>query len=315
MKQVIVKMNSSKVRTIHIQKFIFKTLSKLLLIAVLTSCSFNKPFYYPTKIENTTDHFTMNTFQEAVDVQVDLKNYQPISLKKGNDTLNLDFTIESVVFKSSNGNKLNGWLLKPKNQVPTITILHFHGSSRNIYFHHTAIAPLLKKGFQVFTFDYSGFGYSEGKATRKNILADGLSAVDYIKTRNEVKNTKLVIYGQSMGGHLAAVVGEKRQNDIDGLVIEGAFSSHKDIGDYSVRYFGKVFVKNGYSATKSIKDYHKPLLIIHSHEDRRVPFFMGQKLFENANEPKEFYEVDKYHIGALQFYSEEISTKIKKMVH
>ncbi|MBK9423616.1 MAG: hypothetical protein IPN54_05745 [Bacteroidetes bacterium] len=44
-----------------------------------------------------------------------------------------------------------------------------------------------------------------------------------------MKGTKLVIYGQSLGGHLAAVVAQQRQDDIDALVIEGAFSSHKDI--------------------------------------------------------------------------------------
>ena len=166
-----------------------------------------------------------------------------------------------------------------------------------------------------FMFDYSGFGFSEGKPTRVHVLADALAALDYIKTRQDVNNTKLVIYGQSLGGHLSAVVAAKRENDISGLVIEGAFSSHKDIGGHMVPFFGKLFVKQGYSAIKSIKNFHKPLLVIHSTEDQTIPFYMGKKIFDNANQPKEFYEVKKCHICAPIFFTEEIADKIKKMLN
>jgi dienelactone hydrolase len=163
-------------------------------------------------------------------------------------------------------------------------------------------------------FDYSGFGFSEGEATRKNALNDALSALDYIKARQEVKDTKLVIYGQSFGGHLSAVVAAQRENEIDGLVIEGAYSSNKDIAAHAVPVLGRIVVKQGYSAVKSIKDFHKPLLVIHSTEDQEIPFSMGKKIFDNANAPKEFYEVKECHICAPIFYTDEISGKIKNML-
>lgn len=52
---------------------------------------------------------------------------------------------------------------------------------------------------------------------------DAKSALSYIKSRSDVKNTKIVIYGQSLGGHLSAVVAAQMEADVDGLVIEGAF--------------------------------------------------------------------------------------------
>nr|WP_294939479.1 alpha/beta fold hydrolase [uncultured Flavobacterium sp.] len=292
-----------------------KTAAVVLLVSfLLSSCAFNNAFLYPGKIDSKAASFKIRTYHEDIDVRIDPKTYQPLSIKTGNKEIEYDYTIESVIFTSKNGNKLNGWFLKPKNMVPAITLLHLHGSSRNIYFHHQAISPLLKQGFQIFTFDYSGFGLSEGKATRKNVLTDALSALDYLKTRKEINGTKLVVYGQSLGGNLAAAVGAKKQNDIDALVIEGAFSSHRDIASESVPVLGKIFVREHYSSKKEIKKYRKPLLVIHSTEDRRIPYYMGERIFENANEPKEFYQVDKYHIGALQFYSEEIASKIKKML-
>lgn len=290
------------------------SLTAAIALLVLSSCGFNNAFLYPDKLDNKASNFTIHTRHDAVDVRIDPKTYQPLSIKSGDDEIEYDYTIESVIFTSKNGNKLNGWFLKPKNTVAAITLLHLHGSSRNIYFHHQAISPLLKQGFQIFTFDYSGFGLSEGKATRKNVLTDGLSALDYLKTRKEINGTKLVVYGQSLGGNLAAAVGAKRESDIDAMVIEGAFSSHKDIASESVPVLGNIFVREHYSSKKEIKNYHKPLLVIHSTEDHRIPYYMGERIFENANEPKEFYQVDKYHIGALQFYSEEIAAKIKKML-
>lgn len=139
----------------------------------------------------------------------------------------------------------------------------------------------------VFMFDYSGFGFSEGKPTRNNVLVDALSTLDYIKTREDIKNTNILLYGQSLGGHLGAMV-SATLSDIEGLITEGAFSSHKDIGGHMVPVLGKIFVKQGYSALKSIKEYHKPLLVIHSTQDSTIPFFMSRKLYDAANEPKEF---------------------------
>lgn len=293
----------------------FLTSGFLFVAALLvSSCGFNKTFLYPRKLNAQDSTFTIHAYHYDVAVKVDPKTYQPLSLKSGKQEIKYDYSIESVIFPSKNGNKLNGWFLKPKNAEPTITVLHLHGSSKNIFFHHEAIAPLLDEGFQIFTFDYSGFGLSEGEATRKNVLTDGLSALDYLKTRSEIKGTKLVIYGQSLGGHLAAAVGARRQNEIDAMVIEGAFSSHTDIASESVPILGKLLVRERYPAKKEIRKYHKPLLVIHSTEDRRIPYYMGERIYENANQPKEIYTVDKYHIGALQYYSREIGDKIKKMV-
>lgn len=291
-----------------------KTLFTTLAIALLTSCSFNKAFLKPTVIPATVKKATVKTATDTTVFSFTGDNHQPTLTKKNGQLTDLNYTIESVIFKSTNGNKLNGWLLKPKNILPTITLIHLHGNEGNLFYQYQAITPLLKNGFQIFMFDYSGFGFSEGKATRENILTDALSAFDYIKTRPEVINTKLVIYGQSIGGHLSAVLATERQQAVDGLVIEGGFSSYKDIAGHKIPMLGKLFSKQGYSATKSIKNFHKPLLVIHSTEDKEVPFYMGKKIFDNANVPKEFYEIKNCHICGPTFYADEISTKIKSML-
>ena len=298
---------------------------KLILILVLfsmtllTACSFNKIFLQPTrlpKIPTDKEQISLTTKSNfgTVLVSFNTKTLQPTFLNNNKDTIKYDFTIESVVFKSTSGNDLNGWLLKPKNSKPTITLLHLHGNAGFLLSQSQSVIPLLKYGFQIFVFDYSGFGFSKGEATRENILLDGNAALSYLKSREDVKQTPLVLYGQSLGGSLAAVLAEQRQGDIDGLVMEGAFSSYKDIAAKTAGFFGRILVSDNYNTYKSIQNNKKPVLVIHSTEDKTIPFKMGQKIFDHANEPKEFYEIKNCHTCGPTFYGESISVKIVKML-
>ena len=133
------------------------------------------------------------------------------------------------------------------------------------------------------------------------------------KKQKAIQNTKLIIYGQSYGGYLASIVGSNMQDDIDGIVIEGAFSAHKEEARHMSPFFGNL-VKNGIKAENEIQKNFKPVLIIHSTEDKVVPYKFGEKIFKSANTPKEFYKIDKPHIMGLQYYSEEISNKIIALI-
>lgn len=105
------------------------------------------------------------------------------------------------------------------------------------------------------------------------------------------------------------------QNEIDGIVVEAPITSFKEIAGYRIPIIGNIIMKQGYHAEKSIKDYHKPLLLIHSSEDNEAPFYMGKRIFDNANQPKEFYEIKKEHCRGPYYYPDEISEKIRNMVN
>ena len=292
----------------------FLTVPIVTISFLLTACSFNNMVFQAERVPPTVKEMKIKTPADTIVVHLAKNDSQIIITKSNGDTLDLKYTIENVFFKSSNGDTLNGWFLKPKNQTATVTLLHLHGNGGFLLSHLQTISPLIKTGFQIFMFDYSGYGFSQGEAARKNVLTDALSALDYIRSRKEVKNTNLVIYGQSLGGHYAAVVATRRQSDIDGLVLEGAFTSYKAMAEHMIPVLGYIFMKQGYHADKMIKGFHKPLLVIHSLQDKIVPFKMGKKIFNNANAPKEFFKSQKCHICGPKYYTDEISEKIKNML-
>lgn len=286
----------------------------ILLLFFVSSCSFNRLFLHPTKVPKNPPQYEWELAGKPVIVSIDANTYQPTFLTKSMDTLELDYTIESVLFENEKGNKLNGWMIKPKQITPKTTILHFHGNSAFIGALFQGMLPLVKKGYQIFMFDYTGYGHSDGRATRKNVLQDGNTALTYVQNRADVKGTKLVLYGQSLGGNLAGVVGSERQNEIDALVIEGAFSSHKDIAAGIAGIFGRVLVAEKYASVKNIQNYKKPVMVIHSQQDPIVPYPLGVKIYEKANQPKSFFEMDSCHICGPMKYADSISFKIDQML-
>lgn len=290
-------------------KFLFLASS----IVLLSSCSLSKTFHKPYK-----NKYSLHQWKYVVvDKDTSYIHYnqenKEINFTTSNGTIiNDDFIIKDTFFVSSSGNRLNGWFLTPKNLEPIATILHFHGSANNLFLHYRTISPLIDYGFQVFTFDYSGYGFSAGKATRQHVLDDAYSALDFLQENERIKEN-IIIYGHSYGGYLASIVGSNKQNDIKGIVIEGAFSAHKAEANYTVPILG-LLVKNEELAAREIRKNSKPVLIIHSTDDKKVPLKFGKEIFNNANQPKVFYQIDKPHIMGLQYYDKEIAEKIKMML-
>jgi alpha-beta hydrolase superfamily lysophospholipase len=292
----------------------FRSLFLLLFVIVLTSCSLNKIFLHPYVL-HTTDDFS--TYVEEVDDTLTMtfsENCVPIVVNSKGKTPNLSYSLENIFFPNSKGDSLNAWLFTPKENFNGQTIYFLHGNAGHLVYQFNFATPFVNAGYQVFIQDYSGFGFSGGKATRKNVYQDGQDGFDYLLSREDVKYDKLLIYGQSLGGHLASVIATDNQDKIDALVIEGAFSSHKDIAAGSVPVLGRIFTREIYSAEKSLPNFHKPILIIHSTEDTRIPYSHGERLLEVANEPKELYTIKEKHIRGPIYYADSIVAKMKRLV-
>lgn len=227
--------------------------------------------------------------------------------------LDQKFTIENHFYPNANNDTLNAWLLRPTGEFNGTTIFFLHGNAGNLVYNYQLVTPFVERGYKVFLFDYSGFGFSEGKPTRKNILIDANSSLDYLLTLNEFKNDKIIAYGQSLGGHLATVVMKQNESRINGLVIEGAFSSHDDIAADRASFLGRWFVDEKYSAKDSIPLIHNPILVIHTAPDRMVPFEQGKLLYDAATEPKEFYRLDSCHICGPIHYADSIVSRMERL--
>ena len=69
-----------------------------------------------------------------------------------------------------------------------------------------------------------GYGLSEGTPNEDGIRLDSRAALKFIKERSELKPTKLVLYGQSIGSAVALELASTEQQDVSGIIIENGFT-------------------------------------------------------------------------------------------
>ncbi|KKO34267.1 hypothetical protein XA41_09405, partial [Escherichia coli] len=113
------------------------------------------------------------------------------------------WSAESVEFTAKDGTRLQGWFI-PSSTGPAdnaiATIIHAHGNAGNMSAHWPLVSWLPERNFNVFMFDYRGFGKSKGTPSQAGLLDDTQSAINVVRHRSDVNPQRLVLFGQSIGG-------------------------------------------------------------------------------------------------------------------
>jgi fermentation-respiration switch protein FrsA (DUF1100 family) len=96
--------------------------------------------------------------------------------------------------------------------------------------------------------------------------------------------------GRSLGGAVAIDLAAK--DGARALVVESTFTSAPELaGAFAPWLPLKFLMRTDLNSRAKIKNYHGPFLQSHGTDDRLVPFEMAQRLFEAANEPKQFVTI------------------------
>ena len=207
-----------------------------------------------------------------------------------------------IEFESSDGMPLHGWLLPAEGDAKG-SVLFLHGNAENISTHIGSVFWLPSEGYNVFLFDYRGYGKSRGAAELHGIIRDAEAAITQLTRLPETQNTPLIVYGQSVGAAISsyAVAHSKHRSHIDALIVESSFSSYRLIAREKLGDFWLTWPLQ-YPLSWTVSDRYKPidaiplitpipLLFVYSEEDYIVPPHHGELLFEAANEPKQLWRV------------------------
>jgi hypothetical protein len=213
--------------------------------------------------------------------------------------------------------QLSGIFLKPALK-PKATILFMHGAGGNVSNYTFMVLPLVENGYQVFMVDFRGYGKSTGTPTHINIAKDGQFVLEYLLKRSDIKDTKIIIYGASMGTQEAVHLANSNQDKISALVLDGTISSFTDIAaDQSAeaqREMIRQYLVSPYSAKEDIKTIKKmPKLFIHSKDDKDVPFQEAELVYGNALEPKTFFIYEGNHLNAMKISPSGVLKEINKL--
>jgi abhydrolase domain-containing protein 17 len=184
--------------------------------------------------------------------------------------------------RSTNGNRISAlYLANPSAQY---TLLVSHGNAEDLGDDREWLSDLERGGFNVFAYDYQGYGTSEGRPSEKAAYDDEDAAYNYLTSQLKTPADRIIIFGRSVGSGPAVHIAARRP--AAALILQSPFlSAFRVLTRFPILPFDK------FPNYKEIGRVHCPVLVIHGTRDEVIAFRHGQKLFALANEPKQFVAV------------------------
>jgi len=198
-----------------------------------------------------------------------------------------DSLIEKVTLKSESYT-LYGFWIKSNGDYPGRTILYCEGNKHSIDNYWDRVMVMHKMGFNVFIFDYRGYGMSEGESSEDGMHKDAEAALDYVLNVRKVSKDSLCIYGFSLGNVASIYLASSRVNPAS-LIAEAPFASANSLtqGSIGLDIPELWLTKGSFNNAELVKKINTHFLVIGSKGDDFVRFDDNAKVvYENAPMPK-----------------------------
>ena len=233
--------------------------------------------------------------------------YHPSENNYQNDTI--QFNYEEIFIKVNDEIKLKSWIIN-KDLKNFKTLVFFHGNAGDLSNRIYKLNELDKLDINILLISWRGFSGNEGYPTEKNLYEDAEAAIKWLN-KKKVSNSQIILYGESLGTGVAVEIASK--NNFNSIILESPFTSIENSAKIYYPYLPVSFLlKDRYDSISKIKKINSPILIMHGRKDDIVPFFMGKKLFEKANSPKDSYftDIDDH----MMEFNSQLLNKIKDFI-
>lgn len=201
---------------------------------------------------------------------------------------------------NSSGNQVAAIYFKRKDAK--YTVLYSHGNGEDL----SHISEFLKEfskqlNVNVISYDYSGYGLSQGSPSRDSLYDDSDAMYNYITDKLNISGDKIILYGVSIGSIPATYLASKynKQNQIGGLILQSAFTSVLTMWIPSIlfenvtvnRILSYIFHHDTIVNVDVFRNIdfienivNCPVLLIHGTNDYLVPFSNGMYLYKRLKE-------------------------------
>jgi len=223
-------------------------------------------------------------------------------------------TSETVHFPNASGQSLQGKLHRPLlNPVAYVLFAHCFTCTASIKAARVIADALVRKGFAVLRFDFTGLGQSEGKFPDTNFstnVSDLVAAAEYMAAEHEAPD---ILVGHSLGGTAVLAAAPQIESSKAVVTINApAEASHilHLLGDSrdQLEADGRAMVDIGGTPFEikqqflddveqqelpaSVRHLRRALLVMHSPVDSIVSIDNATEIFTHALHPKSFISLD-----------------------
>ena len=216
----------------------------------------------------------------------------------------LTVKIEKVKIKTDDNIDLLAWYHN-KDIKKFKTILYLHGNAGSLENRIHKINHFKDMNINFLLLAWRGFSGNKGEPTEQGLYRDARSAVKWLINQGVIEEN-IIIYGESLGSGVATEIAQNK--NFAGIILESPFTSMVAAGKSKYPIFPiKLLLKDRYESDKKITNIISPILVMHGEVDKIVPFWMGEKMFQLANEPKYSY-FSKYDDHMMEFNNELINS-------
>jgi uncharacterized protein len=197
--------------------------------------------------------------------------------------------------------RIHGWFVPAP--APRGAVVVLHGNAGNISHRVDTVLMFCRLGYSTLIIDYRGYGRSSGKPSEEGTYRDAEAAWQYLIGPRRFPESQIVIYGESLGGAVAAWLAARHPPRA--LVLASTFTSVPDLGADIYPFLPvRLLARIRYDARGNVARVEAPVFVAHSRDDEIVPFNHGKALFDTARAPKRFLEMSGGHNEGFLFVND-----------
>lgn len=203
------------------------------------------------------------------------------------------------------GETLDGWFVPTGARRPVRgLVVFFHGNAGNIAHRLEYLRMFHDLGLATLIIDYRGYGRSSGIPSEEGTYRDAEAAWRHATQVLGFPPGQIVIFGESLGGGVAAQAAEKNQPAA--LVLASSFTSVPELGAELYPLLPiRLLARIRYDSLARLAQIACPVLVIHSRNDDVISIRHGRRLFDAARPPKQFLEIEGGHNEGFVFGRDE----------
>ena len=223
----------------------------------------------------------------------------------------------AIEIPAPDGGVIHAWWLPAHSRASAVgTVLYLRGNDGNLGREVTRLDALHRQGLPILAIDYRGYGRSSGPApSESQVYADASAAWDHLVRQKGIAPGRIVLYGHSLGGAVAAELALRR-GPACGIVFEGAFTSMAEMArrEYPMIPVDGLLNERFDTVTK-VERLVLPMIFVHGTADAVVPVAMSERLYRAARGDRQLVLVEGAgHEEALTAGGQRLSDALVRLV-
>ena len=181
---------------------------------------------------------------------------------------------------------LIGWTRPAPHATARLLVFHGNaGSASNRAYYADAFGALADgRAWEVFIFEYPGYGSRAGSPGKDSFIATGRAAAEQLLAKDK---RPLVLLGESVGSGTAAALAGEMPDKIAGAVMMLPFATMEEVAKAHFRWLPvSLLLRDKFDNIAALAAFHRPVVFVVAENDEVVGAEQGRKLHASYAGPK-----------------------------